>query len=66
MPDLQTQTDRRRGRTRRIAKEAVRRAQGLEDWRAYEAAKRYVRREYGAHVPGYDAIIDRIKDRLEI
>jgi len=66
MPDLQTQTDRRRSRIRRIAKEAVRHAKGFDCWRAYEAAKEYVRREYGPHVPGYDAIIDRIKDRLEI
>jgi len=31
---------------RRIAEEAVRRAEGSEGWRAYEAAKSFVRREY--------------------
>jgi len=66
MPDPAHQTDRRRGRIRRIADEAVRRAKDFEGWRACEAAKQHVRREHGAHVPCYDAIIDRIKDRLEI
>jgi len=66
MPDPATQTDRRRARIRRIADEALRRAKAFDGWRAYEAAKSHVRREHGTHVPGYDAIIDRIKDRLEI
>jgi hypothetical protein len=60
------QTDRHEARIERIAGEAVRCAKGFDGWRAYEAAKGYVRREYGTHIPGYDAIIDCIKDRLEI
>lgn len=66
MPTPARQTERRRGRIRRIANEAVHRARGLDGWRAYEAAKHYVRREYSPHVPGYTAIIDRIKKQLEI
>jgi hypothetical protein len=50
---------------RRIADEAVRRAKGFSGWRAYEAAKAYVRREHPSR-DDYDAIIDAIKDRLEI
>jgi hypothetical protein len=66
MPDLQQQTERREARIRRIADEACRRAKGFDGWRSYEAAKGYVRRQHGAHVPGYDAIMDHIKDRLGI
>jgi len=52
---------------RRIADEAVRRAKGFSGWRAYEAAKGYVRREHpGARKDEYDATLDAIKDRLEI
>jgi hypothetical protein len=52
---------------RRIAEEAVRRAEGSEGWRAYEAAKSFVRREYpGLRKEEYDAVINAIKDRLEI
>lgn len=50
---------------RRIAEEAVRRTKGFTDWRAYEAAKSYVRRQCPDH-HRYDAIIDAIKNRLEI
>jgi hypothetical protein len=60
------QTDRHEARIQRIAHEALRRSRGHEGWDAYEVAKGYVRRQYGAHIPGYDAIIDRIKDELEI
>ena len=68
MPDRTLQTDRRRGRIRHLAREAVSvaRRKGLSGWDAYEAAKRHVRAEHGPHVPGYDAIINRITDRLEI
>jgi len=66
MPDPATQTDRREARVQRIARKAVRHARGHDGWRAYEAAKGYVRRQYGAHIPGYDAIMDHIKDRLGI
>jgi len=66
MPDPTTQTERREDRIRRIADEACRRGKGFGGWRAYEAAKGYVRRHHGAHVPGYDAIMDHIKDRLGI
>lgn len=50
---------------RRIADEAVRRAKGFAGWRAYEAAKSYVRRQH-PNCDDYDAIIDAIKDRLDI
>jgi len=66
MPDLQQQAERRRDRIRRIADAAVRCARGHNGWQAYEAAKAYVHREHGAGTPGYDAIIDRIKTRLQI
>jgi hypothetical protein len=50
-----------------IANEAVRRTKGFSGWNAYEAAKGYVRRKYpGLRKDKYDAIIDLIKDRLEI
>jgi hypothetical protein len=64
VPDSQTQTDRRQGRIQRITREALRRARGHDGWRAYEAAKGYVRRQYGPHIPGYDAILRRITDQL--
>jgi len=52
---------------RRIADEAVRRAKGFSDWRAYEAAKDYVRCNHpGLRKEQYDFVIDAIKDRLEI
>ena len=52
---------------RRIAEEAVRRAEDSEGWRAYETSKRYLRREYpGLRKDEYDNIIDAIKDRLSI
>ena len=60
MPTSAPDTD-----VRRIADEAVRRARGFTGWRAYEAAKSFVRREYPGH-DQYDAIIDAIQDRLEI
>lgn len=66
MRDPTQQTDRREARVQRVAQEAVRAARGHDGWDAYEAAKAYVRREHGANVPGYNAIIDRIKDRLDI
>jgi len=66
MSDTGTQSDRRNARVHRIAREALRHAKGHDGWRAYEAAKRYVRREYGPHVACYDEIIDAITDRLEI
>jgi hypothetical protein len=66
VPNPQTQTDRRQARIRRISREALRRARGLDGWRAYEAAKGYVRREYGAHIPGYDAVLRRIIDELNL
>ena len=66
MTDRATNADRRQARVQRIAREAVREASASEGWQAYERAKQHVRREYGTHVPGYDAIIDEIKDRLEI
>jgi len=50
---------------RRIADEAVRRAKGFSGWRAYEAAKGYVRREHPQH-DQYEQIIDAIKTRLQI
>ena len=58
------QTDRHEARIRRIAGEAVRAAKGFDGWRAYEAAKGYVRREYGPHIDEYDAILNAITDRL--
>lgn len=57
----------RQHQARRIATEAVRQAREFTGWTAYEVAKDYVRREYpGLRKDQYDAIIDAIKDRLEI
>jgi hypothetical protein len=66
MPDPQTQTDRQGARIRRITRKALRRARAHDGWRAYEAAKGYVRRQYGTHIPGYDAILRRITDELNL
>jgi hypothetical protein len=63
-----TSADRREDRVRRWAREAVRhaRSSGRSGWRAYEAAKRYLRRTHGPHVPNYDACISAICQRLNL
>ncbi|WP_103029987.1 hypothetical protein [Salinibacter altiplanensis] len=52
---------------RRLARDAVRQAEGTSGWTAYEAAKGYARRTHPELFScQHDAIIDAIKTRLEI
>jgi len=65
---LAESTDRHEDRAGRWAREAVRhaRSSGRSGWRAYEAAKRYLRRTRGPHVANYDACISAICQRLNL